>query len=172
MTMFNITDGNNNISRDKPVEHIDMVIGLHVSACTSCTRTMRFRPCFRRDIAIDITESVQLFVCFPYAAVRNITLAKTEDLSRLSPSPESFSRRAQRARPAVPNPAAAMEALGEPLLDAKPKGDEKTAVAKRKLLIGAGLCTAFMLTEIFGGVVCGSLAIITDAAHMLSDVAG
>ena len=168
MIMFNITDGNNNISRDKPVEHINLVIGLHVSACTSCTRTRRFR----RDNAIDITESVQLFVCFPYAAVRNITLAKTEDLSRLSPSPESFSRRAQRARPAVPNPAAAMEALGEPLLDAKPKGDEKTAVAKRKLLIGAGLCTAFMLTEIFGGVVCGSLAIITDAAHMLSDVAG
>ena len=60
MTMFNITDGNNNISRDKPVEHIDMVIGLHVSACTSCTRTMRFR----RDIAIDITESVQLLVRF------------------------------------------------------------------------------------------------------------
>ena len=29
MTMFNITDGN--ISRDKPVEHIDLVIGLHVS---------------------------------------------------------------------------------------------------------------------------------------------
>ena len=60
MTMFNITDGNNNISRDKPVEHIDLVIGLHVSACTSCTRTMRVR----RDIAIDITESVQLLVRF------------------------------------------------------------------------------------------------------------
>ena len=59
MTMFIITDGNNNVSRDKPVEHIDLVIGLHVSACTSCTRTMRFR----RDIAIDITESVQLLVC-------------------------------------------------------------------------------------------------------------
>ena len=58
--MFNITDGNNNVSRDKPVEHIDMVIGLHVSACTSCTRTMRVR----RDIAIDITESVQLLVRF------------------------------------------------------------------------------------------------------------
>ena len=40
MTMFNITDGIN-ISRDKPVEHSDLVIGLHVSACTSCTRTMR-----------------------------------------------------------------------------------------------------------------------------------
>ena len=60
MTMFNITDGNNNVSRDKPVEHIDMVIGLHVSACTSCTRTMRVR----RVIAIDITESVQLLVRF------------------------------------------------------------------------------------------------------------
>ena len=60
MTMFNITDGKNNISRDKPVEHIDLVIGLHVSACTSCTRTMRVR----RDIAIDITESVQLLVRF------------------------------------------------------------------------------------------------------------
>ena len=58
MTMFNITDGNNNISRDKPVEHIDIDNGLHVSACTSCTRTMR-SP---RDIAIDITESVQLLV--------------------------------------------------------------------------------------------------------------
>ena len=56
--MFNITDGNNNISRDKPVEHIDIDNGLHVSACTSCTRTMRSR----RDIAIDITESVQLLV--------------------------------------------------------------------------------------------------------------
>ena len=41
MTMLNIIDGNSNVSRDKPVEHIDMVIGLHVSACTSCTRTMR-----------------------------------------------------------------------------------------------------------------------------------
>ena len=60
MTMFNITDGINNISRDKPVEHSDMVIGFHVSACTSCTRTMRVR----RDIAIDITESVQLLVRF------------------------------------------------------------------------------------------------------------
>ena len=32
MIMFNITDGNNNISRHKPVEHINVVIGLHVSA--------------------------------------------------------------------------------------------------------------------------------------------
>ena len=43
MTMFNINDDNNNVSRDKPVEHIPIVIGLHVSAYTSCTRTMRVR---------------------------------------------------------------------------------------------------------------------------------
>ena len=35
MTMFNITETARTISRDKPVEHIDLVIGLHVSACTS-----------------------------------------------------------------------------------------------------------------------------------------
>ena len=58
--MFNITEDNNNISFGKPVEHIDIDNGLHVSACTSCTRTMRVR----RDIAIDITESVQLLVRF------------------------------------------------------------------------------------------------------------
>ena len=64
--MFNITEDNNNISFGKPVEHIDIDNGLHVSACTSCTRTMRFR----RGIAIDITESVQLLVCF--AALRSM----------------------------------------------------------------------------------------------------
>ena len=75
--MFIITDGNNNVSRDKPVEHIDFVIGLHVSACTSCTRTMRFR----RDIAIDITESVQLLVCF--AALRSMpVMPKLETSTR------------------------------------------------------------------------------------------
>ena len=68
MTMFNITEDNNNISIGKPVEHIDIDNGLHVSACTSCTRTMRVR----RDIAIDITESVQLLVCF--AALRSMAV--------------------------------------------------------------------------------------------------
>ena len=52
-----------------------------------------------------------------------------------------------------------MDALGEPLLD--PRGETKRAqAAKRKLLMGAGLCTAFMLTEIVGGIMCHSLAII------------
>ncbi len=49
---------------------------------------------------------------------------------------------------------------------------DELAVNKRKLLIGAGLCTCFMLAEIVGGFLAGSLAVMTDAAHMLSDVAG
>ena len=34
------------------------------------------------------------------------------------------------------------------------------------------VCLFFMVVEIVGGIVSGSLAILTDAAHMLSDVAG
>jgi solute carrier family 30 (zinc transporter), member 2 len=41
-----------------------------------------------------------------------------------------------------------------------------------KLLMVTGLSLLFMIGEIVGGYVSGSIAIITDAAHMLSDVAG
>lgn len=41
-----------------------------------------------------------------------------------------------------------------------------------KLLAVTGLCFLFMIAEVIGGYVSGSIAIITDAAHMLSDVAG
>ena len=57
----------------------------------------------------------------------------------------------------------------DPLLTAEP---DEHATNKRKLLIGAAMCTGFMLTEIIGGWLAGSLAVMTDAAHMLSDVAG
>jgi len=43
--------------------------------------------------------------------------------------------------------------------------------ARRKLLIAAGLCLVFMIAEIVGGVLSNSLAIATDAAHMLTDFA-
>ena len=103
MTMFNITDGNNNVSRDKPVEHIDMVIGLHVSACTSCTRTMRVR----RDIAIDITESVQLLVRFN--ALRSMPVM---------PKLEHYNQNAMRsmAAAALATQAAAANARARPRL--------------------------------------------------------
>jgi len=47
--------------------------------------------------------------------------------------------------------------------------DEETARTKRKLLIALGLSLSFMVLEFVGGAIAQSLAIMTDAAHMLSD---
>lgn len=44
--------------------------------------------------------------------------------------------------------------------------------ARRKLMMAIALCFGFMLVEVVGGIVSNSLAILTDAAHLLSDVAG
>jgi zinc transporter 2 len=44
--------------------------------------------------------------------------------------------------------------------------------AQRKLMIACVLCFFFMVAEVVGGFVANSLAIMTDAAHLLSDVAG
>ena len=44
--------------------------------------------------------------------------------------------------------------------------------AMTKLLVVTGISFMFMIGEIIGGYLSGSLAIITDAAHMLSDVTG
>ncbi|KAJ6812491.1 metal tolerance protein 1-like [Iris pallida] len=41
----------------------------------------------------------------------------------------------------------------------------------RKLLIAVILCVIFMAVEVVGGIKANSLAILTDAAHLLSDVA-
>ena len=43
---------------------------------------------------------------------------------------------------------------------------------KRKLKRAIGLSLTLMLLEIVGGLISGSLAIVTDAAHLLSDVSG
>ena len=43
--------------------------------------------------------------------------------------------------------------------------------ARRKLITAAGLCLLFMIAEIVGGVLSNSLAIATDAAHLLTDIA-
>ncbi|TRY72461.1 hypothetical protein TCAL_10542 [Tigriopus californicus] len=52
---------------------------------------------------------------------------------------------------------------------AKPHGIDKKA--RNKLLLALVLCFVFMIVEIVGGVISGSLAIMTDAAHLLTDVA-
>ncbi len=53
--------------------------------------------------------------------------------------------------------------------------EQKKVEAKRarcKLLIVSSVCLSFMVFEIVGGYYANSIAIMTDAAHMLSDVAG
>ena len=40
--------------------------------------------------------------------------------------------------------------------------------ARRKLVVASVLCLVFMLAEVVGGVLSNSLAIATDAAHLLT----
>lgn len=43
--------------------------------------------------------------------------------------------------------------------------------ARKKLIVASLLCLSFMVGEIIGGSIAGSLAIMTDAAHLLTDFA-
>lgn len=43
---------------------------------------------------------------------------------------------------------------------------------KRRLAMALGLTTAFMVAEVVGGLWTGSLALLADAAHMLTDAGG
>ncbi|XP_074555851.1 metal tolerance protein 1-like [Curcuma longa] len=51
------------------------------------------------------------------------------------------------------------------------KDAKERSAAMRKLLIAVIFCIVFMSVEVAGGVAANSLAILTDAAHLLSDVA-
>ncbi|KAJ0052767.1 hypothetical protein Pint_00676 [Pistacia integerrima] len=59
------------------------------------------------------------------------------------------------------------------LADARTNSKEakERAASMRKLLIAVALCVVFMSVEVVGGIKANSLAILTDAAHLLSDVA-
>ncbi|KAI3883924.1 hypothetical protein MKX03_017387 [Papaver bracteatum] len=48
---------------------------------------------------------------------------------------------------------------------------KERAASMRKLWISIAMCVVFMSVEIAGGIKANSLAILTDAAHLLSDVA-
>ncbi|KAI9347281.1 cation efflux protein [Obelidium mucronatum] len=50
-------------------------------------------------------------------------------------------------------------------------GEDKTAI-KKSLVAALILCFVFFLVELVAGWLCGSLAILSDAFHLLSDVAG
>ena len=45
-------------------------------------------------------------------------------------------------------------------------------MALRKLAIITVICFLFMVAEVIGGYLSNSVAIMTDAAHMFSDVSG
>ncbi|KAE8808421.1 Metal tolerance protein 1 [Hordeum vulgare] len=51
------------------------------------------------------------------------------------------------------------------------KDAKERSASMRKLLIAVILCVIFMAVEVVGGIKANSLAILTDAAHLLSDVA-
>lgn len=51
------------------------------------------------------------------------------------------------------------------------KDAEERSASMRKLLIAVVLCVIFMTVEVIGGIKANSLAIMTDAAHLLTDVA-
>lgn len=55
-------------------------------------------------------------------------------------------------------------------------GDTHTQSAagrnKRRLAVVFGLTVTYLAVEVIGGLVSGSLAVLADAGHMLTDVAG
>lgn len=50
-------------------------------------------------------------------------------------------------------------------------GHSHVPTSERKMAIAAALTGGFMLAEVFGGIISGSLALIADAGHMLTDFA-
>jgi len=50
--------------------------------------------------------------------------------------------------------------------------DDHNLEARRKLIAVSIICVVFMIGEVVGGYFAGSLAIMTDAAHLLSDLSG
>eukprot|EP01012_Entosiphon_sulcatum_P001966 TRINITY_DN10379_c0_g1_i1.p1 TRINITY_DN10379_c0_g1~~TRINITY_DN10379_c0_g1_i1.p1 ORF type:complete len:492 (+),score=77.79 TRINITY_DN10379_c0_g1_i1:47-1477(+) len=55
---------------------------------------------------------------------------------------------------------------------ASAKPPRRSRAAVRKLMFASAFCFIFMCAEWFGGIYAHSLAVITDAAHLLSDIIG
>ena len=55
---------------------------------------------------------------------------------------------------------------------AEPPAKKKMNKDMKKLVIVACLCTVFMFLEFAGGYFADSIAIMSDAAHLLSDLSG
>jgi cobalt-zinc-cadmium efflux system protein len=55
---------------------------------------------------------------------------------------------------------------------AGPRSHDAAAANQRRLLVVLSLTTAYLLAEVAGGLLTGSLALLADAGHMLADVFG
>ncbi len=55
---------------------------------------------------------------------------------------------------------------------AGPHAHDASASNQRRLLVVLGLTTAYLLAEVVGGLLTGSLALLADAGHMLADMFG
>ncbi len=83
------------------------------------------------------------------------------------------------AKMSVPHPEKGVNETSS-LLSSRPNDHEAGIVengadkreAMRKILYSIALTTIFFFVELVGGYIAGSLAIVSDAAHMLSDLAG
>ncbi|XP_049533229.1 zinc transporter 2 [Anopheles darlingi] len=53
----------------------------------------------------------------------------------------------------------------------KPRTEGIDKIARKKLIMASVLCIIFMIAEIIGGIYSNSLAIATDAAHLMADLA-
>lgn len=53
----------------------------------------------------------------------------------------------------------------------RPRMDGVDKIARKKLILASILCVIFMIAEIVGGIYSNSLAVATDAAHLLADLA-
>lgn len=60
------------------------------------------------------------------------------------------------------------------MIDNHPSGAYRSAAGRhrRPLVIAFGLTAAYMVVEVVAGLLVGSLALLSDAGHMLTDVAG
>ncbi|XP_061560259.1 zinc transporter 2 [Phycodurus eques] len=71
----------------------------------------------------------------------------------------------------LPRPAAAhCHRRAAPSAGSEDGGGEDAVLAKKKLYIASAVCLVFMIGEIIGGYLAHSLAIMTDAAHLLTDL--
>src|SRR3954467_13945265 len=59
-----------------------------------------------------------------------------------------------------------------PTMQAGPRSSDAAASNQRRLLVVLCLTTAYLLAEVAGGILTGSLALLADAGHMLADVVG